>query len=387
MKIPWYMRPKRSARLVAGLGGLFTVVNLTFAQNWTATSAPVFSWRTIASSADGAKLVAAGYTTGPYGTITYLLPIYTSTDFGMTWTQTTAPSDVWTSVASSVDGTRFVGVVGTSFDENVGEWLGGGPIYTSADSGATWSRTSAPSNHWSSVASSADGTKLVAPMADGLIYTSTNLGDTWAPTSAPQGSWSSVASSADGSKLVAADWSFAIYTSGDSGVTWMPANVPTSAWPAVASSADGTKLVGVNQGGWVYASSDAGTTWGSVNAPAELWRAVASSADGSKLVAVPSSRYDYGIDESEDAGPIYSLQFPLPSPRPRPSPWLTISRSDARFGISWLVPSTSFALQQNSDLTTSNWTEVPTAPALDFTNYEVTLSASLDRRFYRLKQK
>jgi hypothetical protein len=56
--------------------------------------------------------------------------------------------------------------------------------------------------------------------------------------------------------------------------------------------------------------------------------------------------------------------------------------------ISWIVPSTSFVLQQSSDLTATNWTDVPTPPALNFTNlhYEVTASPSLGNRFYRLKQ-
>src|SRR2546427_812542 len=52
-----------------------------------------------------------------------------------------------------------------------------GSIYTSPDSGATWTQTSAPPERWASVASSADGSKLVAVVklwgpGEGLIYTS-----------------------------------------------------------------------------------------------------------------------------------------------------------------------------------------------------------------------
>ena len=72
----------------------------------------------------------------------------------------------WTGVASSADGTRLVGVIS------------GGQIYTSTDSGATWSaRETARS--WNAVASSADGSKLVATVANGKIYTSTDSGATW----------------------------------------------------------------------------------------------------------------------------------------------------------------------------------------------------------------
>jgi photosystem II stability/assembly factor-like uncharacterized protein len=62
---------------------------------------------------------------------------------------------------------------------------GSGQIYISADSGATWTQTSAPTNYdWFSVASSADGNQLVAVGSDlsfsqGVIFTSTNSGATW----------------------------------------------------------------------------------------------------------------------------------------------------------------------------------------------------------------
>ena len=50
-----------------------------------------------------------------------------------------------------------------------------GSIYTSTDSGATWTeRTSAGSRYWQSITSNSDGTKLAAVAAyNGYIYTST----------------------------------------------------------------------------------------------------------------------------------------------------------------------------------------------------------------------
>ena len=50
-----------------------------------------------------------------------------------------------------------------------GAWAGF--IYTSTDSGATWTPTSAPTNTWDCIASSADGTKLAAGIYGGGIYT------------------------------------------------------------------------------------------------------------------------------------------------------------------------------------------------------------------------
>jgi hypothetical protein len=114
---------------------------------------------------------------------------------GVTWTaQSNAPSANWFSVASSGDGSHLVAVVYN------------GQIYTSNDGGVTWTAQSgAPSTTWFSVASSADGSHLVAVVqtsSGGAIYTSTNSGVTWtAQSGAPNVYWTSVASSADGSHL------------------------------------------------------------------------------------------------------------------------------------------------------------------------------------------
>jgi hypothetical protein len=50
------------------------------------------------------------------------------------------------------------------------------------------------------------------------------------------------------------------------------------------------------------------------------------------------------------------------------------------------VPSTSFVLQENSDLTTTNWTTVTTPPTLNLTNLQnqVMVPVPTGNRFYRL---
>ena len=117
---------------------------------------------------------------------------------------------------------------------------------------------SVPNENWDSVASSADGSVLVAvaneangASAAGPIIISTNSGATWAiATGAPtNGFWETVACSADGSKMIAAGGGGdsiigPIYTSADAaGVTWVSNNTPVLNWQSVASSADGTRLV------------------------------------------------------------------------------------------------------------------------------------------------
>lgn len=112
-----------------------------------------------------------------------------------TWTQTGAPTNYWVAVASSADGSRLVAAAGGQFYN--------GPIYTSTNTGANWISNTAPVAHWNSVASSADGIKLAATIYGGGIYTSTNAGETWETNNVPNYNWQAIASSADGVKLSA----------------------------------------------------------------------------------------------------------------------------------------------------------------------------------------
>lgn len=192
---------------------------------------------------------------------------------GANWTAHESPRG-WTAIASSADGSSLVAVVD--------EWQ----IYTSTDAGLTWTERNAGFRRWSSVASSADGAKLVAVVRGGQIYASTNSGATWTPRESGR-NWQSVASSADGTKLVAVVSGGLIYVSTNSGASWTP-RASNRDWISVASSSDGTNLVAVAtgpQGGQIYTSIDSGTTWIS-RGNSNSWRFVASSADGSKLVAV-----------------------------------------------------------------------------------------------------
>src|SRR6185369_6303843 len=153
-----------------------------------------------------------------------------------------------------------------------------------------WAPTSAPTNYWSCLASSADGTKLIAGLSPGPIYTSTNSGATWTPGNLSQG-WSSLASSADGTKLVALVQSASIYTSTNGGASWTPTNpVPGASWRSIASSADGQTLVAAWTGG-IEISTNSGATWAPTAAPAAAWGPIACSADGTTLVSgiIPST--------------------------------------------------------------------------------------------------
>ena len=293
-----------SANTADSIGQIFVSTN--YGVSWQTTSAPINWWTAVACSADGTKMVASAVNSfDPLAA-----GIYTSADSGATWQQQTfsvnaggGPLTSAGTIASSADGTKWVlaGDVGLSL---------------SSDSGATWQSPltqNVVTNVIYGVASSADGTNLVAvgvgPTTGasylGAIYHSSDAGATWAQFNLPPGftnSLSSVASSADGRKLVAVGFG-GIYTSADYGVTWQrQSGAPSAAVPpggtlpgvliTVASSADGTRLVVGGQFSLkgIYTSLDSGVTWvsNSIPTPNPLpWFSVASSADGKKLAAVP----------------------------------------------------------------------------------------------------
>lgn len=235
------------------------------------------SWSCIAASGDGAKLVA-GEAGGR---------IYTSSDSGATWTaRMSGASRVWTAVASSADGTKLVAASHNDY------------LFTSADSGATWTARESP-RFWIGVASSADGTKLAAAVQGGRIYTSANSGASWTPRASEQ-AWYSLAMSVGGTRLVAAVYYGSIHTSADSGVTWTVTPSGARPWRSVASSGDGTKLVAAAHGGWLYTSANRGATWTPRLTDANRrWTGVAISADGTKLFAVG---YGTSVFMSSDGG-------------------------------------------------------------------------------------
>jgi hypothetical protein len=258
-------------------------------KTWSSQNSPFVLWEAVACSADGSQVVAGGSTAGT---------LWTSPDFGATWTEVPVPSpwlESWSSVASSADGVNLVAASAHGF------------IYTSTDAGAHWSRH-ASSNRWMSVACSADGLRAVAVGYYGPVYVSVNAGVSWVPHG-PTNYWSAVASSAVGSRLVAAargntGGTGQIYLSDDYGVTWTPTG-PSLAWAGLASSADGSRLFAVEDGngagGQVYTSTDYGLSWAGHGVP-QPWRCITCSSDGVHVLAGAS----WTFSEPQAKGAVYT---------------------------------------------------------------------------------
>ncbi|MDB6018279.1 MAG: hypothetical protein JWR19_2768, partial [Pedosphaera sp.] len=217
-----------------------------------------------------------------------------------------------------------------------------------------------------SIASSADGSTLIAGSAYGPVYTSDDFGTTWISNSAPVDYWQSVACSADETKLASASSSGdgLIYISTNSGASWASANAPFAIWQSIVFSGDGSKLVGV-AGGTIYSTTNFGTTWSASSVQTSYLQSVASSADGSKLVAVDST------------GPIYTWQS---------IPQLSIACLGGEIVISWPNASSSigYHLQQNSDFNATNWMNVAGTPGVTNGQCQTAISPTGGGQFYRL---
>ncbi len=212
------------------------------------------------------------------------------------------PSPVnWEAVASSADGSRLV-AAGLA-----------GRIHTSADAGTNWIARES-NRDWTSVASSADGSRLVAVAKKGQIHTSNDAGTNWVARESTR-NWSAVASSADGMRLVAADNAGSVYTSVNAGTNWTRRDSVRN-WSAVASSADGTRLAAVVNPGRIFLSSDSGATW-STNANTQPWTSIAMSADGTQVIAAASNSR---IHTSDDAGANWTE-------REEARPWQSVAMS------------------------------------------------------------
>lgn len=282
----------------------------------------------VTSSSDGMKLAVVEEEDGG---------IWTSSDRGVTWKSTTVGGSgkSWKSITSSSDGTKLAAVEKPSSDGYKLPMATN--IWTSIDSGMTWKSTmleygtEESSSEECPITSSSDGTMLAAVVHSGTIWTSTDWGVTWTKRGSVA-DWASIASTSDGTKLVALSGDRDnMWISIDSGATWekpvMSYNGKVNNKPGddnvdkddddnngddddgpvifsdIAMSSDGTKLAAVAFGAGIWTSTDGGSAWVRdkafcLNCYDDIpWMRVAMSGDGTIMFAAAGGAY---------AGKLYS---------------------------------------------------------------------------------
>jgi hypothetical protein len=274
---------------------------------WLPASVSGVSWHSLAASADGTLMYAAGAG-----------GVFSSTDAGHTWSgPVSSLAGQWSSVATSADGQTVLAAAVTANK----------PVQISTNTGAAGSWKNAPGSSsvkWAGIACSADGKKIIAAQQSGFVFTNNSAipANSWSSVNSATGSnWGVVTYagngnnyaasssngnvyskatganvnltnqvvtglviSADGTKLAACVSPGGIYTSTNSGATWTNTTAPWTAWNCLAASADCTRLMAGVSNGVIYASANFGGNWTPLTgASNQVWSALAASADGTKV--------------------------------------------------------------------------------------------------------
>jgi hypothetical protein len=276
------------------------------------------SWAVPLMSSDGTKLVIQNYA------FSYNPGVYYSTDSGTTWTKSADITNLYDSTpfCSNSDGSKIYFMRsrgnGSTLDVN---------IYTSTDFGQTWSSTTPAAlqnfnegggyAEMSGFAVSGDGTKMVAlydgdqdsdgAQATGDVWYSTNSGSTWtrsSDTSDRGQAWGYAFYSPDGSFYAISysgsnpyQWSGHLFKSTDNGNNWteITNGLPDPSTCQIAQIAfndTGSVMVLSAYESGLYQSIDSGATWslvtGSDAGSTDRWISVAMSTASSpyKVAAV-----------------------------------------------------------------------------------------------------
>lgn len=198
---------------------------------------PQSRWRRVSTDSNGQYLVASNIE------VTFTGYIYTSSNYGTSWTQRTAAGNRnWSGLAVNSSGSIMYACVF------------GGAIWRSTNSGASWSVINNANINWIDIATDSTGTKVVAVVKGGGIYTSINSGVTWSNSNdAPIANWECVASDSTGTNLIAGS-NGSIYISNNSGVNWIQqTSSPTNViWISVTTNSDGTEYSAAVLDGGIY---------------------------------------------------------------------------------------------------------------------------------------
>jgi hypothetical protein len=228
--------------------------------------------------------------------------IFTSSDYGVSWTKRTQFTGLWTSISLSSTGQYQSATISSGGD--------GAYIYTSSDYGVSWTKRTQFTGNWQSISLSSTGQYQSATMYSDKIYISSDYGVTWQSSSSATDYWLTVSLSSTGQYQSAASQPGYIYTSNNFGVSWTPRTQYTKEWRCISLSSTGQYQSAVSRNNnieYIYTSSDFGVTWTQRTQYQKRWWSIAVSSSGQYQTAVSNNTdfiyfsRDYGFTWSEYA--------------------------------------------------------------------------------------
>jgi hypothetical protein len=156
---------------------------------------------------------------------------------------------------------------------------------------------------------------------------------------------------------------------------------------SIFCSKDLTKLFIAVDNGPIYSSTNIGVNWSMINTPGKHEFPLDTNSDGSGFYIEVTSKVS-SIDENNMVKNWYVVASAKDGNTlvvTESAPILSISTANGNVIVSWTSQG-AFVLQQNSDLTTTNWTDVPIVPILTNGLNQVTVSPVLGNQFYRLRK-
>lgn len=265
------------AELLDEYGSLVLEQELPWSTTETAGPA-VIQWNDIAISETGQYVTASGWDR-----------LYTSNNYGATFTARGGSGNTWRGTATSGDGQYQLAAF-----MNLN-----GKVYRSSNYGVTWAAVAIPDKMWIDVAISKDGQYQLASTYDfvmrpGVVYMSNDYGATWSEIVALAGvTYGQADISEDGQFMILSDASGNVKYSSDYGANWSTIlTVPSGYVQGLDMSMDGQHITAGVDAGSLWITHNGGISWKEY-ARTEEWFAIALSHTGQiQLAASASSSQD-----------------------------------------------------------------------------------------------
>jgi hypothetical protein len=239
-------------------------ISSNYGENWSMALNLDYGSLHVGVSPNGRSLVAAGWVDSNQQTFMrnggYL---YTSSDYGVTWTQQTgAGVRLWSKVKISDDGTKIFALTESQYDYSFV-----GAAYYSTNSGASFTLSKNFPNiygtrEWSDFDMSSDGSKIFLVGTGEYLWSNVASGAaaSWiAQSSTPAGGSEAVATNPAGSKVwFASSSSVKVNTTSGSYTSWT--QLSTLTFQAFQVSDDGKYLLGATAND-LRISTNSGTNW------------------------------------------------------------------------------------------------------------------------------